>query len=433
MTIICFKANYRSSWKFINEKDEIVHFDKYNLHSPEIAEDGSREFDFLDQQRFRLKNGKYQFELVIQDLHSERIADTIKQPFEINFYPNILSISDIEMLESYKPATPESKMAKSGYDLIPKIDYYYGHNHDELQFYVEIYNADEKLGDKPYLLSYFIQSYETKQVVNDFKVFKRQMPEETTVLIGKFPISELHSGNYNLVIEIRDQKNLLLGYKETYFQRNNAKLDEATLSTSFESLNVQNTFASRMTDKEVLMENISSLRPASSPNERIFEDNQLKMADVELMQKFFYDYWVKRNPANPEGAWLTYFEEVKKVNNTYGTRIQKGYETDCGRVYLEYGPPNTISSHKNEPSAYPYEIWHYYKLGNQSNRKFIFYNPDLVSQDYRLLHSDANGELSEPRWQYILNERNNANRNMDKTKVNDSYGGRSDDFFNNPR
>ena len=49
------------------------------------------------------------------------------------------------------------------------------------------------------------------------------------------------------------------------------------------------------------------------------------------------------------------------------------------------------------------------------------------------LHSDATGETSEPRWQMILHERNNATRDMDRTKVNDAFGGRSDDFFNNPR
>ena len=200
------------------------------------------------------------------------------------------------MLQGFTPALPESKMAKSGYDLVPKLDYYYGQNDDELQFYAEVYNADKQLGDKAYLLSYFIQSFETKHVINDFKVFKRQTPEKTTVCLINFPSPNLPSGNYNLVIELRDQENTLIGYKEIFFQRNNIKLAEATLTSSFESVNVLNTFASKYTEKEDLMEHIHSLRPVSSPTERIFQDNQLKMADVELMQKFFFDFWTKRNP-----------------------------------------------------------------------------------------------------------------------------------------
>ncbi|NNC86175.1 MAG: GWxTD domain-containing protein [Bacteroidia bacterium] len=421
------------SWKFEDENELVVHFDKYVLHSPERELDGVLDFDFLDQQRFPLKNGTYSYELIIKDLNSERESATVVSEVEIAFYPDIIGMSDIQLLKSYKPATAESKIAKNGFDLMPKIDGLYKQE-EELIFYTEIYNADKKLGEKPYLLSYFIQSSESKQILENFKVYKRKTPERITVILSTFSISDLPSGNYELVVELRDQSNVLIGYKEEYFQRSNKKFSEATLTAEdFENVNIHNTFASKITDKEQLMEFIHCLRPISTPQEQIFEDNQLKMANEEMMQKFFYDFWNKRSAVNPEAAWLTYYEEVKKVNSSYGTRIQKGYETDRGRVYLEYGPPNTISKHYAEPSAYPYEIWHYYRLGKQSNRKFIYYNPDLVSQDFRLLHSDANGEEHEPRWQMILHERNNASRDMDKTKVNESYGGHSDDFFNNPR
>jgi hypothetical protein len=112
-----------------------------------------------------------------------------------------------------------------------------------------------------------------------------------------------------------------------------------------------------------------------------------------------------------------------------------GYATDRGRVYLQYGPPNTMSDHYAEPSAYPYEIWHYYKLGSQSNRKFVFYNPDLVSNDFVLLHSDAQGELPNSRWEMDLHKRDTQSNDFDKESKDGGlfYGNQAKDNFKNPR
>ena len=65
-----------------------------------------------------------------------------------------------------------------------------------------------------------------------------------------------------------------------------------------------------------------------------------------------------------------------------------------------------------------------------SNRKFIFYNPDLINNQYRLLHSDMVGELKNPRWSYELSKRNTQNGNVDNPdeyNIN-SWGNNSREF-----
>ena len=151
-----------------------------------------------------------------------------------------------------------------------------------------------------------------------------------------------------------------------------------------------------------------------------------------MMQQYFYSFWLKRNSVDPEKSWMEFKHEVSKVNKAYGTLIKKGYETDRGRVYLEYGEPNTITESASDPSAYPYEIWQYYSLHNQKNRKFVFYQPDLVTNDYELLHSDAIGELSDPSWEMKLNKRNTPTYNINQTKSYDYFGGKADDYYKNP-
>jgi hypothetical protein len=125
---------------------------------------------------------------------------------------------------------------------------------------------------------------------------------------------------------------------------------------------------------------------------------------------------------------------VVEVEERFATQIHKGYETDRGRVYLKYGPPNIITESYNEPSSYPYEIWQYYKLGNnQTNKRFVFYSNNELTNNFELLHSDAIGEISNYRWQVILNSRWYDPYNLDITRPPDIWGSRAEDYYRDPR
>jgi hypothetical protein len=118
----------------------------------------------------------------------------------------------------------------------------------------------------------------------------------------------------------------------------------------------------------------------------------------------------------------------------------KGYFTDRGRVYLQYGPPDAQQQVANEPDTYPYEIWQYYRIKDpqtgqfQTNKRFVFWNKDLDGNCYKLLHSDVRGELRDNRWQMRLKARTQNNVNLDVENPNmNTYGTGIDDLFTNPR
>ncbi|MBL4594729.1 MAG: GWxTD domain-containing protein [Flavobacteriales bacterium] len=408
--------------------DEIKKFKKYNLLSPEITDSLSEKVNFMDQQRISLPNGKYEFEISIKDLNSTELAFKSTQILTVDYPENEISISDIELIESLKKTKTKSIITKSGYDIFPYTSDFYPESFEKIAFYSELYNVDKVLGDnESFLISYYIETYETNKVAGNYKSFVRETAKPVNIILKSFNIEKLPSGNYNLVIEARNKSNDLLVKKKVFFQRSNPKSTPLLISDDY-----LNSFVAGM-NKEQLDDYIKSIEPISSNIEISFAQNQLKGKDEELMRQYFYNFWITRNELDPETEWKNYAKRVETTMKLFSTGIKKGYTTDRGRVYLKYGIPNTRSEVKSEPSSYPYEIWHYYKIENFSNKKFVFYSPDIITNDYPLLHSNMPGYINNSQWQVQLHKRTNQPIDMDTENNSDHYGGRANDYFNNPR
>jgi GWxTD domain-containing protein len=172
---------------------------------------------------------------------------------------------------------------------------------------------------------------------------------------------------------------------------------------------------------------VKYLHPIYTPVEIDFYVLNMDKISVESLKKFFYAFWLKRDPVNPEKAWLEYLAQVQHVNKEFGCKLVPGYRTDRGRVFLQYGPPNSVFESPFDSHSYPYEVWHYYYCTDQSNVKFVFWNTDLVSNDYELLHSDKRGEFHDPMWQIRLTQRKAPIYNPDVTEPEDYFGGNPKD------
>lgn len=400
--------------------DKIVYADKFKLLSPEISDTTQINFQFVDQHRVALEFGEATMELKISDVNNvNNKAYEITEPITIRHALDKVTISDIELLDSYAKASALGPFSKSGYDLVPRSSNYFPEQVRYLKFYAEIYNADQKADNETFLVQYYIQNQDKQKIIDSHGKFYKEKSQAVVVVLGEIPIENLSSGNYNLVIEAKNKKNELLATSKYFFQRNNTLLRDYNDSL-MRNMPVFGTFATQYTDKDTLKEYLSALRPICISAESEFLDHQLALSDIVLMQKFLYHFWDRRNPEDPYQAWLDYKKQVEAVNNTFGCHAFKGYESDRGRVYLQYGAPNIRSTVPSDPNLYPYEIWHYYTLTDrskrakqQSNRKFVFYNRDLVSCDYKLIQSTALGEVNNNQWRLILKQRDTPKANFD--------------------
>lgn len=417
--------------------DKVCNYSKIALDSPIVTDTSKVSGAFIDEQRFSLENGEYAMEITIKDLNNpQQIPFKAEQTVVVDFPADQPAVSDILLVESFQKAKTNSALTKSGYDIIPRVYSFYPQKAEKLTFYTELYNSDKFYRDGgQYLINYFVESYETSVKMKEFNFVKRVDVSNVNILLNTFEIKNLPTGNYYLVVEMRDRSNNLMASNSVFFQRYNpgCEVDLQDIAAT----DILNTFAANIDNIDTIREYIRSLNPRCSETERDYANNLVKTNDLKTMQQFFYNFWANRAPFNPKDAWDEYHNQVKRVNASYSTRTKKGYMSDRGYVYLKYGTPDKICEEPFEPGAYPYEIWHYYEVGGQRNKHFVFVSKDMVTNDYDLIHSDIVGEVSNPRWQMVIYSRfrgpDYTGDIVDQTEVPDAWGTRAGDLYRNPR
>ncbi|MBO6025711.1 MAG: GWxTD domain-containing protein [Bacteroidales bacterium] len=431
-----FKASVMLQTIF-KQGEKVCNYSKIALDSPVVTDTANIKGGFIDQQRFSLENGEYLMEVTVMDLNNpKQIPYKVEQTVVIDFPEGVPAVSDILLVDTYSKANTNSEFTKNGYDILPRIYSFYMPDAQKLTFYTELYNIDKIYpeGGK-YLVSYYIKSYESSVRMKDFNFEKRMDVNNVNVLMNTLDIKELPTGNYYLVVEMRDRQNKLLASNSAFFQRVNPGCEMHMEDLA--STDVLNTFASEIDNLDTLREYLRCLNPRCSEAERDYVNNLVKTDDKKTMQQFLYNFWSTRAPLNPQDAWEEYYAHVKMVNASYSNRTKKGYMTDRGYVYLKYGTPDKICEEPFEPGAYPYEIWHYYEVAGQRNKHFVFMSQDMVTNDYQLIHSDIIGEVNNPRWQMMIYSRfygpEYTGDIIDQTEAPGAWGTRAGDLYRNPR
>jgi GWxTD domain-containing protein len=425
------KVNIQVSF---SHNDSVIAANNYNLKSEELK-DSSKRADFIDVQRYWLAKGIYTMKIIMKDVNDPNGKPvSVTQKINIGYRNNSTSISDVELLQSYASSDKISILNKSGYEMVPYIYNYYPQEINQLKFYAEIYNANKISGEhEKFIIRYFIESDDNHTPLREYNSVSVQQADTINPVLGGFNIESLPSGSYDLKLEAVDKNNVVRASREFPFIRHNIRAGVTV--NNIGSVNIANTFVNKITNKDTLVDYIQSLYPISSLPERDFSNSkELKNMDMTLLKQYFYNFWHSRDTANPENDWNKYHLQVIAVNNTFRAPGMKGYQTDRGRVYLQYGAPNQRGIFDMNPATYPYEIWEYYKLNNgETDRKFVFYNPEIVTNNYVLLHSNTRGEIQNSQWQLILYSRTGQPANVQQNSMDDQLGEQTLDEYNNPR
>ena len=383
--------------QILKKGDEIIDFKKYEVLGPVLVD--SVAVDFKDQKRFFLEPGEYEMEITIKDLKNPEPGFTVtRNKITVVPYEKEINISDIELIDYFNKTVEKNEFSKSGYDIYPMVSNYLPTDVEKLVYYLELYNTG---GTKKVLVKQYIETYYGNKLLPNFLKRSVKKLKDVTPILNLFDISQLPSGNYNLVIEVRDSLNEIIISDKVFLQRVNANL-QANQIVDLEENKNQLTYDLKEDSIDYYLE---CLMPIATRAEYKVVSGSKKNLTYDQKERYFVNFWQNRYGTEAISEWAKYRGLIAEIENTYGTRVKRGYETDMGRVYLKYGKPSDVIDKKNEQGTYPYTIWHYYKASQRSNVIFVFYQSTAAAEDYELIHSDMQGEMSNSNWKTLINNR----------------------------
>ena len=430
-----YQASIELTYIF-EKRGEIASFSKNIVSGPITSDTSLKISDFIDQQRFPLAPGKYDLLILMKDLNNP--IDTIRsvQPISISVDPEKIFFSDIFLVDRIEESSTPNVLTRNGSDYYPKITPFFSPELNEITFYSELYNTGNVLGEEvPYLLSIEIVDPGTDEVVGQYRIIQRMKGEDVTPISKKINIEALPTGSYVLLLQAQNRAGEVLAARSLPIKRFNENVSEIDLRS-----NPENTFVSRI-EEDSLRKLCYCMIYRGTEAEKSYIEANWKKAEEEELRRFFFSFWYDRNPLDPRLEFSKYNQLVKHVEKNYGNNTQHGCGSDRGRIYLKYGEPNSMSIVRNESRAYPYEIWHYYKIPEKSNAKFFFLDAKRIDE-YILGHSNVLGEPNDQLWYTRLvretegGSRSNQEHQQEAVGLEGdpySHGSRALDYWNNPR
>lgn len=386
---------------FISQGTQVFQFAKFNANStPSLLPKAT---DFMSVERFPLADGTYEMTVEVADANDSLAAPLVHtEKIEISHLSEGCFFSDIAFISAFTNTMQENAFSKAGYDLIPYVSNYYPTSLDGLILYAELYNSRKLLGKKvSFAYTLCITDALQNEMPNSKRIIRAEA-DEVLPLLQTIDISNLTTGEYKVKLEMLDRDGKVVCTQFRNFTRNKILEDTYTPPSSQD---LSNTFVAKYTNSDSLYAHIRSCLPIAESVERNTIDNVLKNLDLKTRQSFMYTFWYRRNSTNPEKAWNDYYKDVLAVQKEFGTRIKEGWQTDRGRVYLQYGKPSTRIVRNNDPDYWPFEIWHYYTTNTGlRDRRFLFYNTSL-NYDMELLHSDIPNEVRNFDWKNLVRSR----------------------------
>ena len=411
----------------LKKDDEIISMDKFSLSGP-LAKDKK---DFWSKRTYKLDPGIYKLEYTFSDEYD--VNNTINEQRSIKVdekKAKTICSSDI-MLLAKLGSDQQLPFGKYGLMFEPLAYDVVTPEFENLIFNWELYGLNA-VNQKLYLSMTIYEGFS-----GEFgkKLLQKHMPLKAAndqVILEDIPIIDLSSGQFHLTLEVYNKELVQLHYREKNFAMVQP-ISDIRLAATYDK-EFENSFVGIMTEEEV----VYALRALNSQLHGDLVESLntvLASGSLETKKYFLYSYWARITPDQPGEAFKAYMKVIRAVDEEFGSHFGHGFETDRGHIFMKYGRPNDIIKVIDEVNAPPYSIWVYYDFPftQQSNVKFLFYNPSLSGDDFILLHSNCSSELQNKQWEQLLysdafNEM--EGNTLDGTEMQDNFNRNARRYFN---
>lgn len=364
------------------------------IDDPSAVEPNSQLVDLL---RYMLEEpGDYRFVLHTRDLNQgERIDSSVVETSIRPLSTQKLELSDLVFASEIKRAdkTADPMFVKSGYAVIPNPRRIYGEGASTVYYYFESYNLSAAISGAKYKTYCAVKDADGNQMADMGANYRtKTLHGNTSVEIGMTNVSQLPTGIYNFVYGIADTGESMLASQSKKFYVYNpavtpAEFVEVTGTAVFGAL--AGMLPNELDDEFARMVHISKRE------ERDFYKG-LKNPDAK--RRFISSIWENNTPKDniPTYAYREiYLRRAQQAEQQFSNAFRPGWNTDMGRVFIVYGPPNFVDRFENEPSTKPYQTWTYDNL--EGRVEFVFADRTGF-KNYELMHSTKTGERYNPTW-----------------------------------
>lgn len=333
---------------------------------------------FRDVIGFDLLPGTYRTTLTIKDSGSGKIGvcETVVEARD--FENQGLIFSDIQFASEVARSGEVDRFVKQGWKVTPNVSRHFLSG-KPLSVYFELYNfsSEFELIEDSFILGYSLVD-SSGQKVREYPAKRILKPGESCVKTDVLETEGLPAGRYDFQIEAFDG-----GSREYLRARRPVFLAIQEQVEPFTQ--VQRNLLRYYTDIRY-----------------IADEKTLKaykfLQDWPTKAKFLRHFWKNSDPTPGTVTNERLLEHMLRMNHTENRfverRRKRGSDTDKGRVYIKYGPPDEIDYHTSAAGQKPYEAWLYEQKGDY---QFIF-RDRRGSGIYELVHSTYPGEVYNPYW-----------------------------------
>ncbi len=339
-------------------------------------------------------SGRYHLTAIAVDGRTGTPLDTLQRDLVINAFPDSqLAVSGVELCSGITHAASKADpYYKNTLHVVPNPEDTYGLGMPVVSYYAEIYGLRTRGDSTEYNVTWHVIDTYGRIVKQHSSVETGLSPD--VVEVGSDNISNLPSGRYALEIFVADSVARSSASASKYFFVYNPYVKQPEIASNV-SVHVLSSPFLQMGLKE-LNDVFYAANYLETPQQT---DEFKKLSSVDGKRRFLADFWAREDRKAGLGgfnSWEKFYERFNYANKKYKTAFKKGWLTDRGRVYIDYGAPDQIDRHPNSSSSKPYEIWTY----NSIEGGVIFVFVDLTGfNDYILIHSTKQGEVSDPDWQ----------------------------------
>lgn len=433
--------NYQSTATFaivVNDSLKNYFAEKIDFQSPEFADSNQLKQYFTSTKMIPLPEGKFNLELLAFDLLSK---DTSKEKAVIQIVmPGFnektnssnqkmsSKMSDILLLNEGKFV-----VQKSIFDQKPEVyrlSNFYAVSDTVLSMYAECTGTHLSYPGGSGIVSRLRLIEATKaKSMDEFGSIKRIKSKEVIATKFDINIKNLPTGNYLLMWDLIDSGGKILARVQKNIQKSNPSIKSDLLETPLVLDGTMEEEVAKISTEEC-RHLVASLQPSATASEQTSIDFLRKKGSDTELRNYLLSYFSKKDKENTLKVFNDYRTLVAIAGKRYSTKTMPAYQTDRGRVFLQYGQPNMIENEYSDRfrkamqnlNTVPYEVWYYYSLQKpikQTDVIFAFVQENRGNDNYRLLHSTGIGEVRNREWRKAVET--NATYNYDRLDPNDRY------------